>query len=53
VAAVVFGGAMTIVVVLAVATIWPQVRAFGSLRDAKPVEEDGSEGSEILPAKPA
>jgi MFS family permease len=37
---VVLGGVGTIFVVLAVAGIWPQVRKFGSLADAKPIEED-------------
>jgi MFS family permease len=36
---VVAGGIGTIVVVLSVAGVWPQVRKFGSLADAKPVEE--------------
>jgi MFS family permease len=36
---VVIGGIGTLVVVGAVAVIWPQVRGFGSLQDAKPEEE--------------
>ena len=37
---VVFGGIGTVVVVSLVALIWPQVRQFGSLHDAKPIEEE-------------
>jgi MFS family permease len=36
---VVAGGIGTILVVFAVAAIWPQVRKFGSLAEAKPIEE--------------
>jgi MFS family permease len=36
---VVGGGIGTILVVLATAVIWPAVRRFGSLHDAKPIEE--------------
>jgi MFS family permease len=36
---VVFGGIGTILVVLLVGWTWPQVREFGSLHDARPVEE--------------
>jgi MFS family permease len=36
---VVAGGIGTVLVVLTVATIWPQVRRFGSLADAKPIEQ--------------
>ena len=36
---VVAGGIGTIVVVLTVAGVWPQVRRFGALDDAKPIEE--------------
>jgi len=39
VASVVAGGIGSIVVVGAVALLWPQVRRFGSLRDARPIEE--------------
>ncbi len=39
IASVVVGGIGTIGVVLAVAAIWPQVRRFGSLADAKPIED--------------
>jgi MFS family permease len=53
VASVVFGGAMTIVVVAAAAWIWPEVRNFGSLKDARPVEEEEPRGFEVLPAKTA
>jgi MFS family permease len=37
---VVAGGIGTILVVMAVAGIWPQVRRFGSLADAKPIDEE-------------
>lgn len=37
---VVFGGMMTVIVVAAVSVGWPQVRRFGSLRDARSIEED-------------
>jgi MFS family permease len=36
---VVAGGIGTILVVMSVAAIWPQVRKFGSLVDARPIEE--------------
>ena len=39
VASVVVGGVMTVVVVVAVAWLWPEVRRFGSLKDARPIEE--------------
>ena len=39
IASVVAGGIGTILVVLSVAAIWPQVRRYGSLADAKPIEE--------------
>ena len=39
VASVVSGGIGTLIVVSAVAMIWPQVRRFGALSDAKPEEE--------------
>ncbi|HEX4793404.1 MAG TPA: hypothetical protein VH370_06410, partial [Humisphaera sp.] len=38
VVSVVSGGVGTVIVVGAVAVIWPQVRRFGSLHDARPVE---------------
>jgi MFS family permease len=44
VASVVFGGIMTVFVVAAVAWLWPQVRQFGSLKDARPMEEEESKG---------
>jgi MFS family permease len=53
VASVVFGGVMTVVVVAAVAWLWPQIRKFGSLKDARPMEPDGAAGFEVAPAKPA
>jgi hypothetical protein len=37
---VVLGGIGTIGVVGAVAMIWPQVPRFGSLEDARPIDED-------------
>jgi hypothetical protein len=37
---VVGGGIGTIVVVILTALTWPQLRKFGSLHDAKPIEED-------------
>jgi hypothetical protein len=52
VASVVFGGVMTVVVVGAIGWIWPQVRQFGSLRDARPVEEDEPPGFPAIPASP-
>jgi hypothetical protein len=54
VASVVFGGVMTIVVVGAVGWLWPQVRRFGSLKDARPIEEEGAvgpRGFEVAPGK--
>lgn len=50
VAAVVFGGVMTMVVVAAVAWIWPQVLQFGSLKDARPIDEEESAGTKVLQA---
>ena len=50
VASVVLGGTGTLLVVAVVAALWPQVRRFGSLKDAKPVqEEDAQRGFEVLP----
>jgi hypothetical protein len=56
---VVVGGIGTLVVVALVALIWPEVRRFGSLQDAKPLSEDGSvddtdprHGFEVLPPAP-
>jgi MFS family permease len=46
---VVAGGIGTIVVVIAVAFIWPQVRRFGSLGDARPMEEEQPRGFEAIP----
>jgi hypothetical protein len=40
---VVGGGIGTILVVAAVAFGWPEVRRFGSLAEARPIEEDGEE----------
>jgi hypothetical protein len=42
---------MTIVVVGAIGWVWPQVRAFGSLKDARPIEEEGEgvRGFEVIP----
>ena len=50
---VVVGGVMTVVVVGWAAWLWPQVRRFGSLRDARPLEEEEPRGFEVLPAKAA
>jgi MFS family permease len=52
VASVVFGGVMTVVVVAAVAWLWPQVRQFGSLKDARPLESERPPGFDVAPAKP-
>jgi hypothetical protein len=41
--AVVIGGIGTLVTVIAVAITWPQVRRFGALHDAKPMETPQSE----------
>ena len=46
---VVAGGIGTILVVLAVNAIWPQVRRFGSLADARPAEDEPSpQGFEVI-----
>jgi MFS family permease len=46
---VVAGGIGTILVVMSVAAIWPQVRKFGSLADAKPIEEEPApRGFEVI-----
>ena len=50
---VVVGGIGTLLVVAGVAAIWPQVRRFGSLKDARPVPEDEPQGLEVAPANPA
>lgn len=44
---VVAGGIGTILVVLTVNAVWPQVRKFGSLADARPAEETEPRGLEI------
>lgn len=49
VASVVVGGVMTTVVVVAVAWLWPEVRRFGSLKDARPIEDEPA----ALPVAPA
>ena len=50
VASVVVGGIGTLLVVGGVALVWPQVRRFGSLKDARPVEENAGRGFEVVPA---
>jgi MFS family permease len=46
---VVAGGIGTIIVVLAVNAIWPQVRRFGSLADARPAEDEPApRGFEVI-----
>jgi MFS family permease len=50
VASVVFGGIGTLLVVAGVASIWPQVRQFGSLKDAGPVREEDVAGTSAVPA---
>jgi hypothetical protein len=49
VGSVVLGGIGTILVVLGVATIWPQVRKLGSLKDIRPEEPPPARGFDILP----
>jgi hypothetical protein len=49
---VVFGGIGTLVVVTAVNVIWPQVRRFGSLADARPVESDEPVGPTLKVTSP-
>jgi hypothetical protein len=45
----VIGGIGTIFVVGAVALLWPQVRRFGSLQDARPLPEPGeARGFEVI-----
>ncbi len=46
---VVGGGIGTLVVVAVTAVIWPQVRRFGSLQDARPIEMDEARGFEVVP----
>src|SRR5205085_6663751 len=49
---VVAGGIGTLLVVAAVALIWPQVRWFGSLKDARPMDEEPEPGGfPVLPAE--
>jgi MFS family permease len=52
---VVTGGIGTLLVVAGVALAWPQVRRFGSLRDARPmeVEEDAAAGEFPVTSQPA
>jgi len=49
---VVGGGIGTILVVLATAFTWPQLRRFGSLHDAQPIEEE-QRGLEVTPLVPS
>jgi MFS family permease len=49
---VVFGGIGTLVVVVSVNFLWPQVRRFGSLADARPVESDEPGGPALKVAGP-
>src|SRR4051794_25409837 len=46
---VVTGGIGTLAVVIAVAFAWPQVRRFGSLRDARPLDEEGDTPARRFP----
>ena len=48
---VVGGGVGTILVVLAVAFFWPEVRRFGSLAEARPIEQDDEEERPNYPAE--
>lgn len=50
--AVVAGGVGTLLVVAGVATIWPQVRRFGSLKDARPGVEEEGRGFDVIDPKP-
>jgi MFS family permease len=45
---VVGGGIGTILVVLAAAGLWPQLRKFGSLHDAQPIEHEEGRGFEVI-----
>ena len=47
---VVVGGIGTLLVVTGVAMIWPQVRRFGSLKDAMPIADGEPSGLEAAPA---
>ena len=47
VASVVLGGVGALAVVAAVALAWPQLRRFGSLHDARPIDHDMAEGLPI------
>ncbi|HEY8667860.1 MAG TPA: MFS transporter [Tepidisphaeraceae bacterium] len=47
---VVLGGIGTILTVIGVAAVWPQVRKFGSLHDAVPAELPDARGLEVTPA---
>jgi MFS family permease len=51
---IVFGGVGTILVVLGVALRWPEVREFGSLKDARPIDEtpDEPRGFDVVATKP-
>jgi hypothetical protein len=49
VASVVIGGIGTILVVLMVVVLWPDVRRFGSLKDARPLDEDAPGAFELPP----
>jgi hypothetical protein len=51
VASVVLGGIGSILAVAAVAVLWPQMRRFGSLADARPIDSDAPEdgrGFEVI-----
>ena len=48
--AVVVGGVGTLLVVAGIAAKWPQVRKFGSLKDARPVPEEEPAGVTAVPA---
>ena len=49
---VVLGGIGTLVVVTAANFTWPQIRRFGSLADARPVESDEPIGPTLKVASP-
>jgi hypothetical protein len=40
------------VVVILVAMLWPQVRRFGSLQDARPIEDEPPRGFEAIAPAP-
>jgi hypothetical protein len=52
VASVVLGGIGSIITVITIALIWPQIRRFGALADVRPIERDADQARGFEPVVP-